>query len=148
MNTIKRLPLYIGAFSLLLAVACRKNKNGELPTVKTTEDYMRQMLGEYKMEGYSSYRDIYYDTVIELKEKWDIVSVSDATVSVNESTGISSVFKRISIDSARHMFTFIRRDQLRKTDELYYYYLADSLVYYGYTKYSMGYFEINLHSVN
>lgn len=109
---------------------------------------MRQMLGEYKMEGYNSYRDINYDTVIELKEKWDIVSVSDATVSVNESTGISSEFKRISIDSTRHMFTFIRRNQLQKTDELYYYYLADSLVYYGYTKYSMGYFEINLHSVN
>ena len=140
--------LYLLVFAILMWTlgACMKDKIPTLIKPKTTADYIRQMVGTHKMVGQSDYRSPGLDTITKIVSYWTIESPSSSSFIVKTATGGSATFYFIKNDSANNRLTFTQSPAKNDEDDVYYYHLRDSLVYYGYTKTSMTTYREDLHS--
>lgn len=125
--------------------ACRKEKVISSKP-KTTADYIQQMVGTHKMVGQSDYRSPGLDTITKIVAYWTIESLSSSSFIVKTATGGSATYYFVRNDSANNRLTFTQSPSKNEVDDVYYYHLKDSIVYFGYTKTSMTTFREDLHS--
>lgn len=150
---MKKANIYI-FFSLMFILgsicACRKDKPPIPPEPKTIEDHIRQMLGTHKMIGQYEYLapPPINDTLVKEDENWVIDLHTSTSIIVNEPVTNKTTFTYAYHDEVNKRLKFVRDSVVFKDgDNIYYYYLADSITYFGYEKTSMTSYVRNLHSV-
>jgi len=129
--------------------ACRKEKPPTPPKPKTIEDYILQMVGTRKMVGQYEYLapPPVNDTLVEEDENWVIELHTSTSVVINEPVTNKTTFVYTYHDTINKRLKLARYPVIHQEDHIYYYYLNDSITYYGYDKSSMTSYERNLHSV-
>jgi len=144
MHKLKKLSLFIIAFFLLQAAACRKDKKITPASPKTVEDYISQMVGTYNMVGEVVLTNPDTAYRVSKTKKWIVNLVSSQSISVE---GESGKFVYSYHDTLAHTLKLVRQPEIYTRDHIKYYYLSDSIIYFGYVNTSMSYYEENLHSV-
>ena len=151
-NNMSRIRAYT-LFCLLLipgVVGCRKEKPPTPPKPKTIEDYILQMVGTHRMVGQYEYLappPVNYTLVME-DENWVIELQTSTSITVNEPITGKTTFVYTYNDTSNQYMKFVRDPVLHLNgDAIYFYYIADSITYFGYDKSSMTTYERNLHSV-
>jgi hypothetical protein len=146
MNLKKGLLLFWLLVTTATVISCKKEKSVAPPAAKTVADYIRQMVGTHKMVGQSDYRSPGLDTVIAISESWIIDSPGESSFSVKSATLGENIWHLKSNDTAYNRLVFRRYSTAFEYEYVDYYYITDSIEYWGYNKTSMTTYKITMHS--
>ncbi|MBE2289706.1 MAG: hypothetical protein IAE95_09140 [Chitinophagaceae bacterium] len=147
MHKLRKLSLFVACFFLLQATACRKDKKITPASPKTTEDYIREMVGTYKMVGYYRVTDPVVDSYADVSETWMVEYVGNKTILVGNSIRGKGAYTFIFHDTAESRLAFARNTSSLTIDNINYFYKADSITYEGRYESSFRTQSEKLHSV-
>ncbi len=147
MSTISKLPLCIISSFLVLITACRKDKKAIPAPPKTTEDYILEMVGTYKMVGYFSIKDPRIDSSANVSEDWIVEYLGNKRILVGNSVRGKSPYAFIYHDTPALRLVFAGETSSLTTDKIYYFYNSDSISYQGWYNSSFHTQSEYLHSV-
>lgn len=131
MSTTSKLPLLIFVSILMQVTSCRKDKKVIPPRPKTTEDYILEMVGTYKMVGYFSIKDPRIDSSANVSEVWTVEYLGSNRILVGNSTRGKSAYTFIFDDTTYSRLAFGRDTTSLSIDIISYFYNNDSIKYEG-----------------
>ena len=131
MSTISKLPLLIFVSILMQIAACRKDKKAIPAPPKTTEDYVLEMVGTYKMVGYFSIKDPRIDSSANVSEDWTIEYLGNKRILAGNSTRGKSAYTLFFDDTTYARLAFARDTTSLSVDVISYFYNDDSIKYEG-----------------
>jgi hypothetical protein len=147
MSATSKLPLLIFVSILMQVTACRKDKKVIPPPPKTTEDYILEMVGTYKMVGYFSIKDPRIDSSANVSEEWTVEYLGNKRILAGNSIRGKSAYTFIFEDTAYSQLVFGRDTSSLNIDVISYFYDGDSIKYEGWYNSSFRTQSEYLHSV-
>ncbi len=147
MSTTSKLPLLIFVSILMLVTACRKDKKVIPPPPKTTEDYILEMVGTYKMVGYFSIKDPRIDSYANVSEEWTVEYLGNKRILAGNSIRGKSAYTFIFDDTAYSQLVFGRDTTSLNIDVIGYFFNDSSITYEGWNNSSFRTQSEYLHSV-